>query len=134
LNPWITLTSVAALVFYFLTSVNVATQRTKHDVQAPAMSGHPMVERALRVQGNTLEWLVIFLPSLWLFSLYWSAYLAAGLGALWVIGRILYMVGYMRDVRSRAPGFGVQAAATLVLLLGAAIGGLLAAVRLLLVR
>ncbi len=131
MNPWIVLTSVGALIFYFITSVNVANQRTKHDVQAPAMTGHPMVERALRVQGNTLEWIVIFLPSLWLFSLYWRPYVAAGLGVVWIVGRILYLFGYMRDVKSRAPGFGLQAVAVLALLLGAAIGGAIAALKLL---
>lgn len=79
------------------------------------------MERALRVQGNTLEWLVIFLPSLWMFSSYWSPLVGAAIGLVWVIGRALYMAGYMRDVKGRAAGFGIQLLATFVLLLGAAI-------------
>ena len=122
MNPWTVLTSVLALLFYFSTSANVARQRHKHAILAPAMSGHPSVERALRVQGNTLEWLVIFLPSLWMFSSYWSPLVGSALGLVWVIGRALYMAGYMRDVKSRAAGFGIQLLATFVLLLGAAIG------------
>jgi glutathione S-transferase len=122
MNPWTALTSIAALLFYFITSINVARQRSKHGVAAPAMSGHPSVERALRVQGNTLEWIVIFVPSLWLFSGYWSPYVGAALGAVWVFGRVLYMIGYMRDVKGRGPGFGIQAVATFVLLIGGAVG------------
>jgi uncharacterized membrane protein YecN with MAPEG domain len=101
--------------------VNVARQRHKHGVLAPAMSGHPLVERALRVQGNTLEWLVIFLPSLWMFSSYWSPLVGAALGLVWIVGRALYMAGYMRDVKSRAAGFGIQLLATFILLIAAAI-------------
>ncbi len=122
MNPWTVLTSVAALLFYFVTSVNVARQRHRHGVMAPAMTGHEQVERALRVQGNTLEWIVIFIPSLWLFSAYWSPNLGAVLGSVWVVGRVMYMAGYMRDVKSRGPGFGIQALATFILLGGAAIG------------
>ena len=121
MNPWTVLTSILALLFYFSTGANVARQRHRHSVLAPAMSGHPAVERALRVQGNTLEWLVIFLPSLWMFSSYWSPLVGAAIGLVWVIGRALYMAGYMRDVKGRAAGFGIQLLATFVLLLGAAI-------------
>lgn len=122
MNPWTALTSIAALVFYLITSVTVARARHRHNVLAPAMSGHPLVERALRVQGNTLEWLVIFLPSLWMFSSYWSPYLGAALGVVWILGRVLYMTGYLTDASKRGPGFSLQALATLILLIGAAAG------------
>jgi uncharacterized membrane protein YecN with MAPEG domain len=88
------------------------------------MSGHEAVERALRVQGNTLEWLVIFLPALWMFSSYWSPLVGAALGVVWIVGRALYMAGYMRDVKSRSAGFGIQFLATFILLLGAAVGAI----------
>jgi glutathione S-transferase len=122
MNPWTALTSIAALLFYLATAITVARIRHRHNILAPAMSGHPVVERALRVQGNTLEWLVIFLPSLWMFSSYWSPYLGAALGVAWIIGRILYMKGYLTDAGKRGPGFGIQALATLILLIGAAAG------------
>ena len=124
MNPWPALTTVAALLVYLMTSINVARQRHKHGVHAPAMIGHPLVERALRVQGNTLEWIVIFLPSLWIFSAYWSPIIGAALGVIWIFGRILYMGGYMTDPSKRGPGFGIQGLATLVLLIGAAAGAI----------
>ena len=86
------------------------------------MSGHPHVERALRVQGNTLEWLVIFLPALWMFGMFFDPRIGAALGAVWVGGRIVYMTGYMKDPSKRAAGFAIQAVATVILLIGAAVG------------
>jgi uncharacterized membrane protein YecN with MAPEG domain len=124
MNPWTALTTLAALIFYLATSINVARSRHRHGLHAPAMSGHEVVERALRVQGNTLEWLVIFLPSLWLFSGYWGAYLGAALGLVWIFGRILYMGGYMQAAAKRGPGFGIQGLATLILLIGAVAGAI----------
>ena len=122
MNPWIVLVSLAALIFYFATGLNVAGVRKKHGIMPPAMSGHAQVECALRVQGNTLEWLVIFLPALWLFGLYWPGSVAAGLGLAWIAGRYLYMTGYMKDPNARYPGFFIQTLACTVLVIGAAIG------------
>ena len=113
---------------YFFTSLNVATNRKRHGVPAPAMAGHPLVECALRVQGNTLEWLVIFLPALWMFSAFFDPRVGAVLGAVWILGRILYLRGYMASPDKRGPGFGIQALATLALLVGAAVGAVMALV------
>lgn len=122
MDAWTVLTSVAVLLFYFATGINVAVNRTRHEVMAPAMSGHPLVERALRVQGNTLEYLVIFLPALWMFSLYFDPRIGAVLGGVWILGRVLYLTSYMADPASRGPGFAIQALATMTLL-GAATTG-----------
>jgi glutathione S-transferase len=72
-----------------------------------------------RVQMNTLEWMPIFLPSLWLFAVYVSDTIAAAIGVVWIVGRVLYMIGYTNAVEKRGPGFGIQASACIVLLLGA---------------
>ncbi|HWE45884.1 MAG TPA: MAPEG family protein [Caulobacteraceae bacterium] len=122
MSSWIVLVTLLALLFYFFTSVNVVRTRVRTKVYAPAMSGHPDVERALRVQGNTLEWIVIFLPSLWLWSYYLDARVGAVLGAIWIVGRILYLVGYMKDAGKRGPGFLVQGSMTAILFFGALIG------------
>jgi glutathione S-transferase len=124
MNPWTALTTLAALFFYLATGINVARSRRKHGLHAPSMAGHPVVERALRVQGNTLEWLVVFIPSLWIFSGYWGAYLGAALGVVWILGRIVYMAGYMQDAAKRGPGFGIQFLATAILLIGALAGAI----------
>ena len=113
------LVTLLAVLFYFATSARVARARIKYGVKLPAISGNPDFERVFRVQMNTLEWLPIFLPSLWMYAIYISDPVAAGLGAVWIIGRIAYMIGYTRSVPARGPGFLIQALAAGVLLLGA---------------
>ena len=125
MSPWIVLVTLFALFFYLTTGFNVGRTRSKTKVFAPAMSGDPLLERALRVQGNTLEWIVIFLPSLWLWSAYLDPRVGAILGVIWIVGRYLYMRGYMEDAGKRGPGFLVQALATIILFFGALIGAVL---------
>ncbi len=122
LHPLIAVITLAALLVYMATIAAVGRTRHKYGLLAPAMSGHPVVERALRVQGNTLEGLIVFLPALWLFSAYVDVRWAAGLGVLWIVGRIAYMAGYLASADKRAVGFGLQALATLALLLGGLAG------------
>ena len=116
---WTALVSLLALLTYFSFSMNVAKARSEHNTPAPAMSGPPEFERAFRIQLNTLEWLPIFLVSLWLFAFYVSDMWGAALGVVWIIGRLIYFVGYSRAAAARAPGFLIQSIATAGLLFGA---------------
>jgi glutathione S-transferase len=100
-------------------SLTVARTHKKTGILAPAMTGDPLLERAIRAHSNTLEWLPIFLPSMWLFAIYWSPTWAAALGVLWLVGRIAYFVGYLAAPMKRYPGFFIQAVATFALLFGA---------------
>jgi glutathione S-transferase len=108
-----------AVAFYFFTTIPVGKAREKFGIKAPATTGNPDFERVFRVQMNTLEWLPIFLPSLWLFAIYISDEGAAVLGLIWILGRILYMSGYSQAAEKRSMGFGIQALAGMVLWLGA---------------
>jgi glutathione S-transferase len=118
--PLVAIVTLLALLLYFVMSARVGQARYRLGVQAPAVTGHPDFERAYRVQMNTLEWLPLFLVSLWLFAFAWSSDLiAAGIGLVWIVGRILYLTGYSRAAEARGPGFGIQALATAVLLFGA---------------
>src|SRR6266481_941029 len=108
-----------AILFYFFTSIRVARARAAHGVKVPAISGNPDFERVFRVQMNTLEWMPIFLPSLWLFAIYVSDGIAAALGLVWIAGRILYMTGYAQAAAKRGTGFGVQFLAGAALWAGA---------------
>jgi glutathione S-transferase len=122
--PLTGIVSLLALLVYFYMSLRVGQGRSKYGVAAPAVTGHPNFERDYRIQMNTLEWLPIFLVSLWLFAAAWSADLvAAGVGAVWIVGRILYLTGYARAAEARSAGFGIQALAAGVLLFGA-LGGI----------
>lgn len=118
---WTALITLLALIVYFLTSMGVGRARHTYKIAAPSVSGHDMFERHYRVQMNTLEWLPIFLPSLWLFALCWGDQLAAGIGAFWVLGRIIYMLTYVRDPKTRSLGFAMQGLSALALLVGALI-------------
>jgi glutathione S-transferase len=117
---FVAIVTLLALLLYFYMSLRVGRARTQFNLPAPAISGNADFERVFRVHANTLEWLPIFLASLWLFALAWKADLiAAGIGLVWIIGRVLYMTGYSREASARSMGFGVQAMATAVLLFGA---------------
>jgi glutathione S-transferase len=116
---WTALVTMLAVAFYFFTSTRVARARYKYGVKLPAITGNPDFERVFRVQMNTLEWLPIFLPSLWLFAIYLSDAIAAAIGAVWIIGRIVYMIGYTQSVPRRGPGFAIQSTAVIALWFGA---------------
>ncbi len=115
----VVIVTLLAMLTYFWTCFRVGGLRAKHHVVAPAVTGNPEFERAYRVQLNTLEWLPLFLPSLWLFAYYWDPRVAAGIGLVWILGRILYGLSYVRDPTKRGPGFGIQALCTAILLFGA---------------
>ncbi len=118
LTALITLLSIAV---YFWSSLRVGRARSTFGVQAPAVSGNLEFERIYRGQMNTLEWLPIYLPSLWLFAFTIGDQPAAALGVVWVIGRILYITSYATAGGKRGPGFMIQMAAAAVLWLGALI-------------
>jgi len=82
----------------------------------PAMTGDPGFERVLRVQQNTLEQMILFLPALWLFSIYVSPYWGAGIETVWILGRILYAWGYYQEVKKRELGFGISVLSVVALL------------------
>jgi glutathione S-transferase len=113
------LVTCMAILFYFFTGIQVSKARAAFGIKAPAMSGNPDFERVFRVQMNTLEWMPIFLPSLWLFAIYISDPVAAVLGLVWIAGRVLYLTGYSQAANKRGPGFGIQATAGIILWLGA---------------
>lgn len=118
-HSYVALVTIAALLVYAWMGVRVGGARAKCGIAAPCMTGDPVLERHIRVQANTLEWLPIFLGGLWLFAIYWNDLIAAGVGVVWIVGRILYALGYVADPGKRELGFMVQALAAAVLLFGA---------------
>ena len=120
----VAIVTVLALVEYFSFGILVGRARLAHGVKAPATSGHPMFERYFRVHQNTGEQLWLFLPGLWLFAHYVHAPTAALLGAVWIVGRVIYLRGYVADPEKRTAGFAIGALTSLVLLIGALIGAI----------
>lgn len=114
--------TVIALLVYFLTTINVGRTRFKYKVLPPATSGDPNFERALRVQQNTLEQMIIFLPLLWLFCFYINPIWGAGIGGFWVVGRILYALGYYQAAEKRMIGFAISSLCNLALFAGSVAG------------
>jgi glutathione S-transferase len=114
--------TLLAIGMYFFFATRVAAARGKFGVQLPATTGNPDFERTYRAHINTLEWLPTFLVPLWLTAIYLDDRIAAGLGLVWIVGRILYFTGYRQAVEKRLPGFLVQAVTCLVLFFAAAWG------------
>jgi glutathione S-transferase len=104
---------------YFWMATKVARAHNRTGILAPTMTGDPVLERTCRAHVNTLEWMPIALPSMWLFAIYWSPTVAALLGLLWIVGRVIYFVGYVAEAKKRFPGFFIQSLAAFALLLGA---------------
>ena len=115
------LITLLAIAVYFYSLMLVGRARSTYGIKAPATTGNLDFERVFRGQMNTLEWLPIFLPALWLFALSVSDALAAVLGIVWIVGRVLYIRTYAAAADRRGPGFRVQAIASIVLWIGALI-------------
>jgi glutathione S-transferase len=113
------LVTVLSCLLYFYTGILVGKARATYGVKAPATTGNADFERIFRVQMNTLEWMPIFLSGLWLFAIYVSDAIAALIGVVWIIGRIMYLFAYAKAASKRGPGFGIQALAALALQVGA---------------
>jgi glutathione S-transferase len=111
-----------ALVQFCAFLAAVGRARERYHVAAPATTGNEMFERYFRVQMNTLELLILFIPAIWIFGFYVSADAAAGLGAVYLIGRIIYFMAYVRDPKNRSLGYGLSAGPIVVLVIGALIG------------
>jgi len=116
------ITILVALLEYAVMGALVGRARVKYGVKAPATTGHPDFERVNRVHINTLENLIMFVPAVWIFGTYVSETWAAALGALFVVGRALYAVGYTKAAEKRSVGAGITGIVNLVLIVGGLIG------------
>ncbi|MGL5062865.1 MAG: MAPEG family protein [Microcoleus sp.] len=119
---WPSLITVSALILYFVVTINVGRARAKYKISPPQMSGNPDFERVVRVQQNSVEQMILFLPALWLFAQFISPIWAGAIGGIWIIGRILFAWGYYQAAEKRAIGFGISTLATLALLGGSLTG------------
>jgi glutathione S-transferase len=119
--PFVAIVTVVALLQFFWLSLQVGFARTRYGVAAPATSGNELFERHFRVHMNTQEQLVMFLPALWIFAVYISPLWAAALGVVFILGRAIYAISYVRDPKTRSLGFGLTAFPVLVMLIGIAV-------------
>lgn len=119
LTAWVT---IASLLTYMWMVFKVGSARGKFGIKAPEMNGPPEFMNTQRVQANTVEQMLIFLPAMWMCALYLGDRWAAAGGALWILGRILYALAYYKDPSKRGLGFALTMTANISLLIGAVVG------------
>jgi uncharacterized membrane protein YecN with MAPEG domain len=121
----VSIVALLALIEYSVFVILAGQARGRFGVPAPATTGHPIFERYLRVQQNTVEQLVIFLPALFVFARFASEAWAAALGVVFIVGRALYARGYILDPAKRGPGFLLTMTSNTLLILGGIVGAVL---------
>jgi glutathione S-transferase len=126
---WVELITILALLQAVFFAARVGKARVDYGIKAPAVTGHEMFERYYRVQMNTLEQLVLFLPALWLGAMHVDPRLAAAIGSIYLVGRTVYYKAYIADPAKRSLGFSLSllpSAALLVAALVSVVRGLAA--------
>ena len=119
---FVAIVTILALIEYMVFSYRVGMARGKYGISAPATSGNDIFERHYRVQHNTVEQLIIFIPSLWMFARYTSMILAVVLGLVFIVARAVYAVSYVADPEKRTAGFIAGYLAIVALVLGSIFG------------
>ena len=120
------LSSVALLVYYF-TLFQSGMARGRFKVAAPSHDGPEEYVRHVRAHQNTVEHLVMFLPGLWLFAWAVDPIWAAGIGAIWPVGRLMYALGYYKAPEKRSIGLYISMPPIYIFILGSLIGFVLKA-------
>jgi hypothetical protein len=120
--PYVEIVTALAVLQFIVFGFKVGGARARYSVQAPAITGNEIFERYFRVQQNTLEQLIAFIPGLYLSARYFSPYVAAALGGVYLIGREVYAFSYVKDPTKRGPGFGLTFLPVIILVMGGLIG------------
>jgi glutathione S-transferase len=123
--PYVHIVTALAVLQFIVFGFKVGAARERYGVKAPAITGNETFERLFRIQMNTLEQLIVFLPGLYLYARYFSPYVAAALGVVYLLGRELYAFTYVRDPAKRSVGYGITFLPMVILI----VGGLIGAVR-----
>jgi hypothetical protein len=121
---YVDIVTALALLQFMVFGVKVAKARGRYGIAAPAVAGNENFERYFRVQQNTLEQLIGFLPGLYLFSHYYNPLVAAALGVIYLIGREIYAMTYVKDPKKREVGYVMSALPVAILILGGLFGAI----------
>ncbi|MGO9930626.1 MAG: MAPEG family protein [Steroidobacteraceae bacterium] len=119
---YVDIVTALAVLQFIVFGFRVGGARGRFGVKAPAITGNEIFERYFRVQQNTLEQLIAFLPGIYLFAHYFSPKVAAALGVVYLIGRELYAFTYVKDPANRSVGFGMTFLPVIILVAGGLIG------------
>lgn len=120
----VAIVTILALATFVLFSIQVGSMRGKHGVKAPAVTGHPEFERMFRIQQNTMEQLVAFVPALWIYAYLVNPLWGAGIGLVFIVGRFIYRAAYLKDPGSRGLGFTLTFVPTAVMLVWSLVAAL----------
>lgn len=135
--PWACAATLGVVLLLSCTAGWVGLQRLRLGIKAPEMThvepGNPdrdeFFKRAYRIQMNTQEGALVFLPALWICAFGWGDRLAGAMAGLWIVARVWYALAYAADPTSRRPAFLLSQAIYVVTWLGGAAGLVLAAWR-----
>jgi len=119
---YVDIVTVLAVLQFIVFGFQVGGARGKYGVTAPATTGHEIFERIFRIQQNTLELLVGFIPGIYLFSRYFNPLWAAALGVIYLAGRQIYAASYLKEPSKRSLGYGLSFLPVAALLIGGLIG------------
>ena len=119
---YVAIITILALLQYFSFGFMVGQNRQRTKEAAIDAPEDLQLKRAIRVHLHTGEYIIIFLPFLFLCAHYADARFAAGCGVIWLIGRAMFRAGYMKDGTSRTNGFFVTLFSLVLLLIGAIYG------------
>jgi glutathione S-transferase len=119
---WVTLVALLALLQFMVFLGLVGWARGRYGVHAPAVAGNETFERYFRVQQNTLECLIMFLPALFIAEHYWDPNWIAAIGAVYLVGRVVYLRSYVRNPKQRTLGYAISVLPILILVIAGFVG------------
>ncbi len=119
---YIELVGMLAVLQFFFFGFLTGMARGKSGVKAPAVAGDEGFERIYRVQANTMEMLVAFLPALFIAGKHWPPIAVSILGLVYLIGRVIYWRAYIANPDKRRIGFMLSMLPTLALIIMAILG------------
>ena len=119
---WVNIVGLLSLIQLLVFAHFVGSARGKYGIKAPATTGHPTFEAWFRVQANTVEMSIVYLPALWLAARYWQPHYVALVGLVYLVGRALFAQGYVKHPDKRGLGFGISYLAVAVLIVAAMVG------------
>ena len=122
---YVNIVALLAIAQFIYFGILVGQSRGKYGIKAPAMTGNEHFERAARVQMNTLEQLVCFVPALLIAAVYWPQVYVAALGVVYLVGRALYQRAYVADPAKRGLGFLLTFLPTTLLVLAGLVGAVM---------
>ena len=118
----VTLIVVLATIEVLVLGLLVGRGRETYGIKAPATTGHPDWERLNRAHQNSIEQLIVFIPLFIAYCYNTGQPTGIAAGVVFLVARILYARGYVRQAERRGVGAFLTVAVQGWLAIGAVIG------------